>query len=83
MIDMLRLNRVRIDVEAGMAHVQAGAKIAPIQAAALAPAAVRFTNNCPAAAMECLAALSAVINGVLRLSEPAVLKLPSSETRIL
>ena len=33
-IDMLRLNRIRIDAEAGMAHVQAGAKIAPIQAAA-------------------------------------------------
>lgn len=33
-IDMLRLNRIRIDAEAGMAHVQAGAKVADIQRAA-------------------------------------------------
>jgi len=33
-IDMLRLNRIRIDTEAGMAHVQAGAKVADIQRAA-------------------------------------------------
>jgi glycolate oxidase len=33
-IDMLRLNRIRIDREAGMAHVQAGAKTADIQRAA-------------------------------------------------
>jgi len=33
-IDMLALNRVQIDGEAGMAHVQAGAKVADIQRAA-------------------------------------------------
>ena len=33
-IDMLKLNRVRIDDEAGMAHVQAGAKTGDIQRAA-------------------------------------------------
>jgi glycolate oxidase len=33
-IDMLRLNRIRIDDEAGMAHVQAGAKVGPIHRAA-------------------------------------------------
>ena len=33
-IDMLALNRITIDVEAGMAHVQCGAKVADIQRAA-------------------------------------------------
>jgi glycolate oxidase len=33
-IDMLRLNRIRIDAETGMAHVQAGAKVGPLQRAA-------------------------------------------------
>ncbi len=33
-IDMLRLNRIRIDTETGMAQVQAGAKVADIQRAA-------------------------------------------------
>ncbi len=33
-IDMLRLNKIRIDADAGMAHVQAGAKTADIQRAA-------------------------------------------------
>jgi glycolate oxidase len=33
-IDMLRLNKVRIDADAGMAHVQAGARTADIQRAA-------------------------------------------------
>ncbi|MDB6093805.1 MAG: linked oxidase domain protein [Verrucomicrobia bacterium] len=33
-VDMMALNRVAIDVEAGMAHVQAGAKVADIQRAA-------------------------------------------------
>ncbi len=33
-IDMLRLNKIRVDADAGMAHVQAGAKTADIQRAA-------------------------------------------------
>lgn len=33
-IDMLRLNKIKIDAEAGMAHVQAGAKNADVQRAA-------------------------------------------------
>ncbi len=33
-IDMMRLNRIRIDAETGMAHVQAGANVAAIQEAA-------------------------------------------------
>jgi len=33
-LDLLALNRIRIDPEAGMAHVQAGAKVADIQRAA-------------------------------------------------
>ncbi len=33
-IDMLKLNRIRIDAESGMAHVQAGAKVGDIQRAA-------------------------------------------------
>lgn len=33
-IDMLGWNKIKIDAEAGMAHVQAGAKVADIQAAA-------------------------------------------------
>lgn len=33
-IDMMRLNRIAVDVEAGMAHVQCGAKVADIQRAA-------------------------------------------------
>ena len=33
-IDMLKLNRIRIDDEAGMAHVQAGAKTGDIHRAA-------------------------------------------------
>lgn len=35
-IDMLRLNRIRIDAEAGLAHVQAGAKTGDVQRAAAA-----------------------------------------------
>ena len=34
-VDMLRLNKVKIDVDAGMAHVQAGAKTGDLQRAAL------------------------------------------------
>ncbi len=33
-IDMMKLNRIRIDAETGMAHVQTGAKVADIQRAA-------------------------------------------------
>ena len=33
-VDLLRWNRIRIDAEAGLAHVQAGAKVAAIQRAA-------------------------------------------------